>query len=141
MEASKLESQINHMNELCGYLDCDDLSMMEINYQDPDEIMLQRELSKIMGRLNEIKNNLRWLRNPIKLQGKLCLNRNERYEVKGYEFQCGDCLEVKIYDECFDRWEWVPTRMEHNGKHYYLVDVFEVANVSLEGLVVRIRSE
>ena len=72
-KSRKLEQLIDSLNDLSGYLYCDDLSMMEINYLDPDEIMQQKELSRIMEQLNIIKNDLRYLRSPIKRQGKLFL--------------------------------------------------------------------
>ena len=40
-KSRKLEQLIDSLNDLSGYLYCDDLSMMEINYLDPDEIMQQ----------------------------------------------------------------------------------------------------
>ncbi len=135
-KSRKLEQLIDSLNDLSGYLYCDDLSMMEINYLDPDEIMQQKELSRIMEQLNIIKNDLRYLRSPIKRQGKLFLNKNGRYELEGHEFHCGDGLEVRIYDECFERWKWVCTRLEHNGNEFYLVDY---SDAEIQGLNARLR--
>ena len=131
----KLEDQINSLNELSGYLYCDDLSMMDIDYTDPDEVMLLNELRGIMEKLNDIKSDLLYLQRPVKAHGKLRLNNNGRYELKGHEFHCGDRIEVKIYDE---RWEWCVTRIEHDGDGFYLVGH---RDVSLNGISARIRCE
>lgn len=71
-------------------------------------------------------------------QGYLYKNKNDRYEVQGCELTSGEPIE--IWNEKPDYKEngyYVFTRIEHNGKDYYAVDLGE--NHSLEGKKVRIR--
>lgn len=135
-EARELERCISDMNDVSGYLKCEDLSMMDLDYNNPNELQMVKVMRHMMEKLDEIKSDLEYYRAPIETEGKLYMNGNGRYQLNGQEFHCGDCLEVKVYNDLWERCEWVTTRIEHNGKKWYLVGC---SGVKIDGLPARIR--
>ena len=137
-EVSKLGEGISRVLEMADYYRFDDLSGLEINYDDQDERFLQGELRSIFYRLDKVNREIEYLRRPIQGEYVLWKNEADRYECDVREFYSGSTIECYVYDNYDDRYKWTITRVEHNGKDYYLVD-FE--NTPLEGLKVRIRME
>lgn len=128
----RLNSDIKRILKSSGYEDYAELTV-DYDSDNPDELMLHTELSGVMSRLDEITRALNYLNSPIKREGVLCKNGNGRYEIGDYELTSGSPVEVLIYD---DRWEWVSSRIEHDGRDYYLVGA---RDVDLNGLRGRIR--
>lgn len=137
-EVVKVSDSISRVLEKADYYRFDDLSGLEINYDDQDERFLQGELRSIFYRLDKVNREIEYLRRPIQGEYVLWKNEADRYECDVREFYSGSTIECYVYDNYDDRYKWAITRVEHNSTDYYLVD-FE--NTPLEGLKVRIRIE
>jgi hypothetical protein len=88
------------------------------------------------------------LERPVTIEGTLHKKSNGRYSVKDYELTSGSGLEFLCEDDCHSRYDkksdsyinyqyWRASRIEHDGKNYYLVGTNR--DIELEGLKVRIR--
>ena len=114
----------------------DDLSGLNIDSNDEEQLLLQDELRSILGHLENAKRDIDYLNKPIAYTGYLQKNSRGRYETGDKEYTSGNGIEVLIYDDFYEKNRWVKTRVEHNGKDYYLVGY---GNISMQGLKVRIR--
>lgn len=134
-DLDRLHSDIKRILKSSGYADYAEL---EVDYDrsNPDDVMLRRELSNCLDNLDEVSSTLEYLNRPVKVDGILRKNSNGRYEIGDRELSSGSPVEVLIYDRYDERWEWVSSRLEHNGRDYYLVGS---RDMDLEGYRGRIR--
>lgn len=138
-EAQKLKWNIGSLLKLSGYERNGDLSDLNIDYEDSEQLFLIEELRKIMEKLDVVNWGLKYLSRPIKETSRLHKNRSGRYETSGgHSYTSGNGIEALVPDDYSDVNRWVRTRVEHDGKDYYLVGHHDV---SMEGLTVRIREE
>ena len=98
------------------------------NPNDPDETFTRDNVVSILNKLDEINNKLDYLQKPIKEEGVLIKNSGDRYQIgnDGYEFTSGSTVEVLVYDDWYERENWVKTRVEHTNGDYYFYDLKEV---------------
>ena len=137
LEAQKLNGSIRSLLRLSTYEDYDDLSGLHIDYEDGQQLFLQSELREIMEKLSDVTGRITYLSRPVKEISCLHKNRSGRYETKnGHEYTSGSGIEVLIKDDYQEVPYWVWTRVEHDGKGYYLVGH---KNIQLDGLTVRVR--
>lgn len=146
-EVRKLNSDIQRIvssSEIDYY---DDMSGVDYNKTNPEEVFLFDELYRIMEKLEEVTHTIKYLEKPIKADGTLHKNANGRYEVQEIELSSGCGLEYlacdeyhEIYCEDTDEYKKVPywkaSRIEHDGKGYYIVGA---DYDDLENVRVRIR--
>lgn len=135
--------QILYHSEFDNY---DDLSALNYNNSNPDDLLLLDELRSMLTKLEEISHTINYLSRPVKKEGILHKNRNGRYEMNGHEFSSGCGIEYLATDDWHCRYDengnyvqtpyWCASRVEHNGEDYYIVGT---KNIDLEGLRVRIR--
>jgi hypothetical protein len=130
------------------YHDNDDLSSLDIDYSNPEQLLLLDELRDIMEKLNSVNNSINYLKQPVIYTGNLRKNSAGRYELpNGHYYTCGSGIECLITDtrhEIFNKenneyeptpyWAW--TSVEGNGEDYYLV---HHEDVPMQGLKVRKR--
>lgn len=143
-ELKKLNGSIKSIITASKYSEYDDLSGLEMDTRDPEQRLLREELRSILARLERASSNISYLSQPIAYSGTLHKQANGRYELDGCELTSGSGLEVlapcEIYSEEQNDYiagvEWIATRLEHNGKDYYLVGYPEL---ELEGLQARKR--
>lgn len=135
-EVVKVSDSVSRILEKADYYRFDDLSGLDINYDDLDERFLQGELSSILYRLDRINREIEYLKRPITGEYHLWKNSDGRYECDVKEFYSGSTIECFVYDDFYERYKWVITRVEHNSEDYYLVD-FETTD--LDGLKIRVR--
>lgn len=114
----------------------DDLSGLNINYDDPEERFLLEELREIMGELENASRGLSYLARPITGEYTLHKNSGGRYECSAHEYSSGNGIEFYYFDEYEERYSWAASRVEHDGNDYYIVGH---KGLSLEGLRVRRR--
>lgn len=135
-EMSHLKIKIDELNSLSQYHKYGDFSCLEINENDPEELLLQMELSSIMEKLNDVLWSITYLKKPVLQEGHLFLNSEGYYELKG---KYGRIYQSGYTIEFLDPYEnsWTLSRIEHNGLDYYIVGYSEI---SLAGLKVRIRN-
>ncbi len=144
---SKLQRTIKDLMDYTEFEKYDELSDYDIDENNPGELFKMDELQNIIKKLSDVDNQIRYINAPIRVEGVLRKNSNDRYEVNGCELTCGCRIEYLARDRrheiCGSNNEWVELpywcsgRMEHNGKEYYIVGANE--NVILEGLRARIR--
>jgi len=138
-EAQKLNGSIGSLLKLSTYDDYDDLSGLDIDYEDGQQLFLQSELWKIMEKLSDVMGRIAYLSRPVKEISRLHKNRSGRYETeKGHYYTSGSDIEALVKDDYQEVPYWVRTRVEHDGKDYYLVGY---KDVRLDGLTVRVREE
>lgn len=144
---SDLESLLSRLKVLNGdikdiikqskYDMYDDLSGLNIDYDNPEELLLLDEIRGIAQKLSDVSGDIEYLSKPIKSTGKLFKNSNGKYEMDNHykTYSCGHTIEVYLYDEFSERYSWVISSVEFN-KDYYIVGH---KNVPMEGLKARVR--
>lgn len=125
----------------------DDLSGLDYDNTNADELFLLDELRDILYKLADVSHTIKYLERPIKVEGALHKNANGRYEVQGIELSSGCGLEYLSLDDRHMRYNdnddyvsttyWGYGRIEHDGTDYYIVGADK--DTKLEGLRVRIR--
>lgn len=134
--ASNLSIKIGEILKQSEYEEYDDLSGLQIDYDDEEQLLLLDEFKNILDKLQKAKSDIDYLNRPVVHTGYLHKNSGGRYETRDREFTCGNGIEALVYDDFYDKQHWAKTRVEHNGKDYYLVGY---SNIPMEGLKVRFR--
>lgn len=138
-ETNGLYSKIDRILKSSTYDDYDDLSGLDIDYRDGEQLFFLEELQSIMRNLDEVRDRLVYLALPVRKVSRLHRNESERYETDGgHYYTCGSLIEALVEDGYRDVPYWVRTTLEHNGKDYFLVGY---GSVEMEGLTVRVRGE
>lgn len=145
-EVEELNLKIKQVLYHAEFENYEDLSALEYDNTNPDELMILDELRSMLTKLDDISHTINYLNRPIKKEGMLHKNRNGRYEINGHEFSSGCGIEYLATDDWHCRYDendeyvqtpyWCASRIEHNGEDYYIVGANDV---ELEGLRVRIR--
>ena len=146
-EVTDLNLKIKQILYHCDYEFADDLSCLEYDNTDAEDLLLLDELRQIMSKLDDVSHTLNYFDRPVKAEGILHKNKNGRYEFNGIELSSGCGLEYLTTDDLHSRYDeasgdyinvpyWCSSRIEHNGIDYYIVGAIDL---KLEGLKVRIR--
>lgn len=135
-KANSISNCIKILLKQSTYTEYDDMSGLEINYNDADQLFLLDELRGVMEKLDSAKDKIDYINKPIKLEGYLYKNSNGRYQVEYKEYTSGNLIEILIEDDYHDVPFWQRTRVEHDGKDYYVVGC---EDVKMQGLKVRVR--
>ncbi|RBP59305.1 hypothetical protein DES36_11930 [Alkalibaculum bacchi] len=130
-----ISNAIGNLLKESTYKDYDDLSGLDIDRKDEEQLFLLDELRGILEKLENVKRDIDYLNRSIIYTGFLYKNNRGRYQAGNKEFTSGSGIEVLIYDEFYENDRWVITSVEHNDD-YYLVGH---RNVPMDGLKVRIR--
>ena len=145
---SNLNYSIGDVLKKSGYEDCNDLSLLQYDCTDPDQLFLLDQLSMILERLEYVHDRIHYIDRPVEYSGSLTKNSSGRYELpNGTYFTCGSSIECLIDDSYHehlnkvnDEYEnvpyWYKTSVEHDGNDYYLVGR---KDIPLQGLTVRVR--
>lgn len=135
--SQKLNTGIKRLLEESTYLEYDDLSKLDIDYKDAEQLLLHEQLWRVMQELEDVSDRLDYLALPVKEVSRLHKNTDGRYETEsGHYFTSGCRVEALISDSFREVPRWVRTSIEHDGKDYFLVGYQEI---ELEGLKVRLR--
>ena len=138
-KTNDLKWKIDSVLRFSTYDNYDDLSSLDIDYRDGEQLFLLGELQAIMRNLDEARGRLTYLALPIREVSRLHKNESGRYETDGgHYYTCGSPVEALIEDGYHEVPYWVWTRLEHNENGYYLVGY---GNVEMDGLTVRVRGE
>ena len=144
-ETNGLYSKIDRILKSSTYDDYDDLSGLDIDYRDGEQLFLLEELQSIMRNLDEVRDKLAYLALPVREVSRLHRNESRRYETDGgHYYTSGSSIEFlkveEIYNSDTGQYEdtpvWTVSRVEHDGTDYYIVTY---GNVELSGLKVRVR--
>lgn len=137
-ETEKLNQSIRRLLKLSTYDKYDDLSGLDMDLTDPEQILIWDELRWLMEKLAEVEERISYLNSPILEISKLHRNGIGKYETdSGHFYCCGSCIEALITDEYHDGPYWTRTCVEHDGTDYYLIGN---KKVSMNGLTVRVRA-
>lgn len=137
LQASELQPGISRLLRNSTYPRYDDLSGLEIDYEDSEQLFLLDELRGIMEKLADVEDCICYMSQPVQETDRLRKNASGRYEThSGFYYCCGSSIEALVTDDRYDVPYWVRTSVEHDGTDYYLVGHREVC---MEGLTVRIR--
>ncbi len=135
--SQKLNTDIKRLLKESTYLEYEDLSELDIDYKDAEQLLLQEQLWKVMQELEDVSDRLDYLALPVREVSRLHKNSDGRYETKsGHYFTSGCRVEALISDSFRMVPYWVRTSIEHDGKDYFLAGY---QKVKLEGLKVRLR--
>ncbi len=137
LQAQELQPRISRLLRNSTYNQYDDLSGLEIDYADSEQLLLLDELRGVMEKLADVEDTIRYLGLPVEETARIWKNASGRYETaSGHYYCCGSPIEALISDDRYDVPYWVRTSVEHDGRDYYLVGF---RNVRMDGLTVRFR--
>lgn len=138
-KTNDLKWKIDSVLRFSTYDNYDDLSSLDIDYRDGEQLFLLEELQANMRNLDEVRGRLTYLALPVREVSRLHKNESGRYETDGgHYYTCGSPIEALVEDGYHEVPYWVWTRLEHNENGYYLVGC---GNVEMDGLTVRVRGE
>ncbi len=136
-EAQKLNWNIESLLRSSTFETYGDLSGLHIDYEDSEQLFLSQELREIMENLSNVNHRLKYLSRPVRETSRLHKNRSGRYETAdGHCYTSGQGIEALVPEGYPEVMCWVRTRVEHDGKDYYLVGHHDVC---MDGLTVRVR--
>lgn len=137
-EAVKLNRQITQFLKFSTYKEYDDLSGLDIDFTDGEQLLLWEELRLITDKLADAQERIAYLTRPIVETCRLRKGTSGKYRTaQGVFYNCGSSIEALVTDEYHDVPYWTRTVVEHNGEDYYLVGH---KGLSMNGLRVRVRS-
>ena len=146
-EVQELNLKIQQIMYHSQFTEYDDLSGLEYDKADAEDLFLLDELQRILSKLEDITHTLNYIDRPIRTEGALHKNANGRYEVNGIELSSGCGIDYLATDDRHCRYNknddyvatpyWCSSRIEHNGKDYYIVGATDLE--TLENVRVRIR--
>ncbi len=137
-EAVKLNRSIEQFLRLSTYTKYGDLSGLEIDLHDGEQIFLRDELRIIVDHLDDVRDCIAYLSRPIVEVSRLRKGTAGKYRTaKGHFYDCRSRIEALVSDEYHEVPYWTRTVVEHDGEDYYMVGY---KGVPLNGLRVRVRS-
>ena len=137
-EAIKLNRSITQFLKFSTYMDYDDLSGLDIDFSDGEQLLLLEELRRITDKLADVQEYVSYLTRPIMEVSILRKGTAGKYRTaRGHFYDCRSSIEALVTDEYHEVPYWTRTIVEHNGEDYYLVGY---KNLPMDGLRVRVRS-
>ena len=137
-EAVKLNRSITQFLKFSTYTDYDDLSGLDIDFADGEQLLLLDELRRITDQLADVQEYISYLTRPVTEVSRLRKGTAGKYRTaKGHFYDCRSSIEALVTDEYHEVPYWTRTVVEHNGEDYYLVGH---KGFSMKGLTVRVRS-
>lgn len=137
-EAVKLNRSITQFLKFSTYTDYDDLSGLDMDLTDGEQLFLRDELRVIADRLADVQDFISYLSRPIVEDSRLRKGTAGKYRTaKGHIYDCRSRIEALVSDEYHEVPYWTRTTVEHNGEDYYLVGY---QGIPMNGLRVRVRS-
>lgn len=138
-EAVKLNRSIAQFLKFSTYLEYNDLSGLDIDFYDGEQILIWDELRRITNQLADVQEYISYLTRPVIEVSRLRKGTAGKYRTaKGHFYDCRSSIEALVTDEYHEVPYWTRTTVEHNGADYYLVGY---KGLSMDGLRVRVRSD
>lgn len=138
-QAMALKSEISKLLLASTYKECSDLSGLDINYGDSEQLLQLEVLRDITEKLADIEATLDYMSLPVLEGGQLVKNAVGKYTTNsGHVLHAGSMVEALIADGVYDVPYWSIDRVEHDGTDYCLV---KNLNTPMDGLAVRIRGK
>ena len=121
-EAVKLNRSITQFLKFSTYTDYDDLSGLDIDFADGEQLLLLDELRRITDQLADVQEYISYLTRPVTAGSRLRKGTAGKYRTaKGHFYDCRSSIEALVTDEYHEVPYWTRTTVEHNGEDYYLV--------------------
>lgn len=137
-EAVKLNRSITQFINFTTYPKYGDLSGLDMDLTDSEQIMLWDELWHITDKLADVQARINYLSQPVVEVSRLSKGTAGKYRTeKDHYFDCQSSIEALVTDEYRDVPYWTRTTVEHDGKDYYLLGFH---GLSMDGLTVRVRA-
>ena len=137
-EAVKLNRSITQFLRFSTYTDYDDLSGLDIDFADGEQLLLLDKLRRITDQLADVQEYISYLTRPVTEVSRLRKGTAGKYRTaKGHFYDCRSSIEALVTDEYHEVPYWTRTIVEHNGEDYYLVGY---KDFPMDGLCVRVRS-
>ena len=137
-EAVKLERDISRFLKVSTYPEYDDLSGLDIDFSDGEQLLLLDELWRVAGKLADVQERIAYLSQPVTETSRLRKGTAGKYRTaKGHFYDCRSSIEALVTDEYHAVPYWTRTTVEHDGEDYYLVGY---KGLPMNGLRVRVRS-
>ena len=137
-EAVKLNRSITQFLKFSTYTDYDDLSGLDIDFADSEQLLLLDELRRITDQLADVQEYISYLTRPVTEVSRLRKGTAGKYRTaKGHFYDCRNSIEALVTDEYHEVPYWTRTIVEHNGEDYYLVGY---KDFPMDGLRIRVRS-
>ena len=138
-QAIVLKSEISKLLLASTYKECSDLSGLDINHGDSEQLLQLEALRDITEKLADVETTLEYMSLPVQESGQLKKNADGKYATgNGYVLHAGSVVEALIVDGIYDVPYWAIDRVEHDGSDYCLD---KNSYVGMDGLVVRIRGK
>ena len=137
-ELKSISRGIDKVAEITGYVEFGDMSLLDIDRTDADDLFIYNEFNRIVDSLADIQGNIDYISLPVKYVSDLFRNMEGKYETEqGEYYPSGRLIEYLSNDENHHEYPfWRKSRVEHNGVDYYIV---AEPTLSLQGLKVRVR--
>lgn len=145
-EMRKLQDQIKKIMQMTRYQSYDDLSAVEYDHTDPDDLQYIDEYRLALDNLSRIDYRLSYLDRQVSYTDTLILRPDGRYGTRNdrFYYTSGSVIEFLYTKEVLNEDGyfgempvWTISSVEHNGTDYYIVGY---PDVDLDGLKVRVRN-
>ena len=98
-EAVKLNRSIAQFLKFSTYTDYDDLSGLDIDFHDGEQILVWDELRRITERLADVQEYISYLTRPIAEESRLSKGTAGKYRTaKGHYYDCTSVSEALVSD-------------------------------------------
>ena len=135
-EAVKLNQHITQFLKFSTYPEYNDLSGLDIDFHDGEQILIWDELRRITERLADVQEYISYLTRPITEESRLRKGTAGKYRTaKGHYYDCTSVIEALVSDEYHDVPYWTITSVEHNGISVVTDGLKAGENVVIEGHV------
>lgn len=139
LDAVKLNQHITQFLKFSTYPEYNDLSGLDIDFHDGEQILIWDELRRITNQLADVQEYISYLTRPVIEVSRLRKGTAGKYRTaKGHFYDCRSSIEALVTDEYHEVPYWTRTTVEHNGEDYYLVGY---KGLSMDDLRVRVRSD
>ena len=109
-EAIRLSRSISQFLKFSSYTDYDDLSGLDIDFADGEQLFLWDELRRITDRLADVEDCISYLTNPITEVSRLRKGTAGKYRTaKGHFYDCRSRIEALVTDEYHEVPYWTRT--------------------------------
>ena len=116
-EAVKLNRSITQFLKFSTYTDYDDLSGLDIDFADGEQLLLLDELRRITDQLADVQEYISYLTRPVTEVSRLRKGTAGKYRTaKGHFYDCRSSIEALVTDDYHEVPYWTRTVVEHNGE-------------------------
>ena len=99
-EAVKLNRSITQFLRFSTYTDYDDLSGLDIDFADGEQLLLLDELRRITDQLADVQEYISYLTRPVTEVSRLRKGTAGKYRTaKGHFYDCRSSIEALVTDE------------------------------------------